>query len=70
MSLYIDIYKYICIYMSMYTYINIYMSIYVYVYIYMSIYRYICHFDFGTEFKISAKKEKTIIHINAVSDLL
>lgn len=30
----------------------------------------ICHFDFGTEFKISAKLESAIMHINAVSDLI
>lgn len=29
----------------------------------------ICHFDFGSEFKINAKIENAIMHINAISDL-
>lgn len=30
----------------------------------------ICHFDFGSEFKINAKIENAIMYLNAVSELL
>lgn len=30
----------------------------------------ICHFDFGSEFKINANIENAIMHLNVVSDLL
>ena len=32
--------------------------------------KWICHFDFGSEFKINAKAENAMMHINAVSDFL